>query len=114
MDLHSMLCEVLNAPFPDGYDHCYFEPPSNTQIFYPCIIYNYINDKDEYADNVIYRSFKRYKVTVIDADPDSKIPERMKSLPYCSSDRNYTSDGLKHFVYTLYHRGPRIKKEVEE
>lgn len=111
MPLHDMLCAVLGAPFPDGENHCYFEPPDNIEIKYPCIVYKYVNDLDDYADNLHYNSARRYTVTVIDDDPDSKIPARLKSIPYCSSDRNFTYDGLRHFVFTLYHNGPRIKEE---
>lgn len=112
--LHDILREVLGGPFPDKNDpwHCYFSPPDGKQINYPCIIYKYTNDYDDFADNIHYRSFKRYTITIIDEDPDSKIPKKLKDmLPYCSSDRNFAVDGLNHFVYTLLFSGPRIKEE---
>lgn len=109
--LHDILCGVLGAPFPDGESHVYFSPPDGMQLSYPCIIYSYSNDLDDFADNIHYRSFKRYSVTIIDEDPDSKIPERLIQLPYCSSDRNFNTEGLSHFVYTLFYSGPRIKEE---
>lgn len=104
--LHDILCEVL------GNNYCYFEPPSDMEMTYPCIRYNHTNDLDDFADNIHYRSSKRYTVTIIDYDPDSKIPVRLKKrLPYCTSDRNFASEGLSHFVYTLYYSGPRVKEE---
>lgn len=109
--LHSVLCQVLKAPFPDGEDHCYFEPPANKQIHYPCIVYKYENDEDDFADNIRYRTSKRYTVTIIDEDPDSEIPMRLKDrFPYCTSEgnRNFVVDGLRHFVYTLFYSGPRV------
>lgn len=109
--LHDILCWVLNAPFQDGENHCYFEPPADIEIRHPCIVYNYTNDLDTFADNIHYQRCKRYTVTVIDEDPDSKIPDRLIQLPYCTSDRNFAVDGLSHFVYTLYYNGPRIKEE---
>lgn len=111
--LHDILCELLPGPFPDNEgDHCYFEPPSGKDMKYPCFVYHYTNDDDDFADNIHYRRSKRYTVTVIDYDPDSKIPDRLKErLPYCTSDRSFTSDGLKYFVHTLYFSGPRIKEE---
>lgn len=109
--LHDILCGVLGAPFPDGEDHCYFEAPGEPGMKYPCIVYNYTNDDDDFADNIHYRSSKRYTVTIIDEDPDSKIPNRLKQLPYCTSDRNFAVKGLSHFVHTLYYNGPRIKEE---
>lgn len=112
--LHDILCGVLGAPFPDGEDHCYFQPPGNPEMKYPCIRYNYTNDLDVFADNIHYMSSKRYTVTIIDEDPDSEIPIRLKNtFSYCTSDRNFVVDGLNHFVYTLYYSGPRIKEENE-
>lgn len=112
--LHDILCnEILQAPFSDNEDHCYFQPPADLEMKYPCIRYNYTNDDDDFADNIHYRHSKRYTVTVIDEDPDSKIPDRLRTLPYCTSDRNFAVDGLNHFVYTLYFSGPRIKEECE-
>lgn len=111
--LHDILCEVLGSPFEDGEDHCYFEPPASVQMKYPCIRYSYSNDQDQFADNIHYRHSKRYIVTIMDFDPDSKIPDRLRELPYCSSDRNYAVDGLSHFVFTLFYNGPRIKEEED-
>lgn len=108
--LHDILCGVLEAPFPDGKNHCYFEPPDKLMMVYPCIRYSHVNDQDRYADNKHYTSSKRYTVTIIDRNPDSIYPERMKEIPYCSLDRVYSADGLSHFIYTLYYNGPRFKE----
>lgn len=109
--LHDILCGVLGGFFPDGDSHCYFQPPADIQIKYPCIVYEYSSDNDRFADNKHYIHFKRYTVTVIDEDPDSKIPMELKKLPYCASDRNFATEGLSHFVHTLYYNGPRIIEE---
>lgn len=110
--LHDILCEIIGAPFPGEDDHCYFEPPDGKDMNYPCIKYNYTNDQDVFADNIHYQRSKRYTVTIIDEDPDSEIPNKLiERFPYCSSDRNFDSDGLSHFVYTLFYSGPRIKEE---
>lgn len=113
--LHDLLCNVLPGPFPEKEgDHCYFQPPADIQLYYPCIIYNYANDLDIFADNQHYQHSKRYSVTIIDEDPDSQISNELIKLPYCSSDRNFVVDGLCHFVYTLYYNGPRIKEVKNE
>lgn len=109
--LHDILCEVLDNSLSDGKNRCYFEPPANVDMEYPCIVYKHNNDTSVFADNIHYQKFKRYSITVIDVDPDSKIPERLSGVLYCSSDRNFVVDGLHHFVYTLYYNGPRIKEE---
>lgn len=109
--LHDVLCEVLGSPFPDGSDHCYFSPPNNTDIKYPCIVYNYNNDLNIFADNVRYQNFKNYNIIVIDHDQDSKIQTKLIKLPYCTLDRIFTVKGLVHFVHALYYNGPRIKED---
>lgn len=111
--LHDILCRVLGAPFPDGEDHCYFQPPADVVMKYPCFVYNYTNDLDVFADNLHYQHSKRYTVTYITYDPDSDIYNRMSKIPYCTSDRNFAVKGLNHFVFTLYYSGPRLKEEKE-
>ncbi|MEG2624550.1 MAG: hypothetical protein RSC06_16790, partial [Clostridia bacterium] len=55
-----------------------------------------------YADNRVYRRKRRYVLTVIDKNPDSKIPDRMAELPMCALDRCYTADNLNHYTFTIY------------
>lgn len=83
-------------------NHVYFQPPSNIQMVYPCIVYkrDYINEK--HAGNEIYSRVKRYQIQVISRDPDSEIPEKVSKLPMCSFNRFYIADNLNHDVYTLY------------
>lgn len=115
--LHDVLREVINPnydPYEDDDERCYFNPPDNIQMSYPCIVYDHVNDLDEHADNIPYTSFKRYSITIMDQNPDSKIPTKLKeTLSYCELDRKYTYNGLNHFVYTLYFNGPRIKEDDE-
>lgn len=80
----------------------YFQPPASVEIEYPCFLYTLDDIDAKYADDSIYHHMKRYKVTIIDTDPDSVIHERMLSLPYCSFDRTYTANNLNHWVYILY------------
>lgn len=94
--LHEVLCDLL------GSRNCYFSPPASIYLDYPCIIYRKISIDTDNADNLKYKTMKRYSVTVIDEDPDSEIPDRVLQLPYCSSDRDYQTDGLNHSVFTLF------------
>ena len=71
--LHDILCEVLAAEI--AISSLLMEKDMN----YPCIVYNTNNDTD-FADNIHYRESKRYTVTIIDDDPDSRIPNRLKKL----------------------------------
>jgi hypothetical protein len=70
---------------------------------YPCIVYERDNAGTEFAGNLPYRITKRYRVTVIDRDPDSGIPAKVAMLPQCLFNRHFTTDGLHHDVYLLYY-----------
>lgn len=86
-----------------GNSNCYFTPPSSINMKYPCIKYELERIDSSFADNLPYKTAKKYIVTVIDIDPDSEIPEEMMKIPYCRFDRSYIADGLNHFVFTLYY-----------
>ena len=96
LDLQALLRDIL------GTDFVYFQPPTNVQLQYPCIIYERARMDIVHADNVPYRHTRRYKVTVIDRDPDSALVGSVAALPLCSHDAFYTADNLNHDVFTLY------------
>lgn len=83
-------------------DHVYFQPPTNTGMQYPCIVYSQDDAQTLFADNLPYRYTKRYQVMVIDSDPDSLIPDSVASLSMSQFDRHYTADNLHHFVFSVY------------
>jgi len=83
-------------------EHVYFQPPSNVQMQYPCIVYERDTTDTEFADNVPYRHTKRYQVTVIDLDPDSAIPDKIAALPSCRHERFFVANNLNHDVFNLY------------
>lgn len=93
--LHEKLCSIL------GTKNVYFRSPS-IGMKYPCIKYELIGDNTSFADNKRYIHSRRWKLTIMDEDPDSEIPERLQEvLSYCKFDRLYEVDGLNHFVFTL-------------
>lgn len=58
-----------------------------------------------HADDIRYFNKTRYTLTVIDEMEDSPIPAILmedKRLKYLSMDRSFVSDGMYHFVFTLY------------
>lgn len=83
-------------------DNVYFQPPTNVQLKYPCIIYNRDFADTKFADDQPYKHTLRYMVTIIDRDPDSVIPSKVASIPMCLFNRFYTADNLNHDVYNLY------------
>lgn len=85
-----------------GTRNVYFQPPSNLQMQYPCIIYKRDNAKTLFAGNNPYRFTKRYQVMVIGRDPDSTVPDEIAALPLCTFDRFYTADNLNHDVFTIF------------
>jgi hypothetical protein len=86
-----------------GSNHTYFQPPSGTQIKYPCIIYKLDGIYNDRADDINYRKNKRWQVTVIDKNPDSSIYEQLiDRFDHCSLDRTAVSDNLNHWYLTLF------------
>lgn len=81
----------------------YFQPPSSVKLVYPCIVYVLDGVGTKHADNKPYMSARRYKVTIIDKDPDSEIPDMLLNMPQCKLDRPYTADNLNHWVFSLYY-----------
>ncbi len=85
-----------------GSRNVYFQPPTNVQMQFPCIVYKRDSADTEFADNNSYRYTKRYQVTIIDRNPDSGIPDKVASLPLCSYDRFFTADNLNHDVFNIF------------
>ena len=80
----------------------YFQPPTNVQLKYPCIVYKRDFADTKFADNEPYAHKRRYMVTVIDQDPDSEIPGKIAALPMSLFNRFYTVDNLNHDVFSVY------------
>lgn len=93
LELHALLKTLV--------DNVYFQPPSSTVMQYPCIRYERTNIRSKTADNAPYLHVKEYTLTVIDANPDSQIPDAVSKLPQCIYDRPYKSDGLNHDVFNI-------------
>lgn len=96
--LHEILVNLL----PENEQFVYFQPKSNVTMQYPCIVYQRDYDDTKFANNSPYGHYKRYRLTVIDRDPDSEIPDKVKNLPLVSFDRFFVADGLNHDIYKIY------------
>ena len=97
LELHNILVTAL------GTSHVYFQPPATVKMTYPAIIYNRDNIHDRFANNKSYIRKYAYQVTVIDADPDSSIVEKVSLLPLARFERHFTSDNLNHDVFQIYY-----------
>lgn len=94
--LHSVLLEFA--------DNIYFQPPSNIQLVYPCIIYHKKEKDRKHGNNSTYIGKDKYRLTVIDRDPDSLIPDLLEdSLQYCKVVDHFTQDNLNHTILDLYY-----------
>src|SRR4051812_48153219 len=94
LELHSLLSEIA--------DHVYFQAPSNTQMQYPCILYEWDSEEKEFANNKGYLHTKRYQVTVVDQSPDSALADLVGELAMCTFDRTFKAENLNHYVYNLF------------
>lgn len=80
----------------------YFQPGPADKLQYPCIVYERDDASSKYANNGLYTHQQRYKVTLMDEDPDSSFYESLKNLPLSSFDRHFKTSGLNHDVFSIY------------
>lgn len=97
LELQTLLEAIL------GTQYVYFQPPANTQMQYPCIVYKRDNASTEFADDKPYRYEQRYQVTFIAQDPSLITPLKIAALPTCVNVRHFTVKNLNHDVFTLYY-----------
>lgn len=93
--LQNILEEIL------GSRNVYFQPPENIKMKYPAIVYSRSDIKNTYADDKAYKQNNTYQITIIDANPDSDIVNKISKLPMCRYDRNFKSENLNHDVFVI-------------
>lgn len=86
-----------------GSENVYFQPPSGTQLSYPCITYERDLIKTKFANNSPYNHADRYLVKIIERSLVDSAAEKIKTWPKCSFVRAYRADGLYHTIFNLYH-----------
>ena len=96
IDLHNILTAIPNVAA------VYYQPPINTKLVFPCIIYKRDGSYTDNANNNKYIFKKKYQITVVTRTPDETIADRVETLRYSSFDRHYVSDGLNHYIFTIY------------
>lgn len=97
LQLHEILCRIL------GSRNVYFQPPESVKMNYPAIVYSLADIDNDYADDGVYLSHRRYKITLIDKDPDSIFIDKLAALPGIKWNRPYQSDNLNHSVFNYYY-----------
>lgn len=94
-DLQAILETILGTP------NVYFQPPPGREMAYPCIVYKRDRSDTTFAGNRPYNHNLVYQLTVIDRNPDSDIPRRVRDLPQCLHVRNFARQDLNHDIFVL-------------
>lgn len=98
LGLQAKLEEIL------GSSNVYFQPPDDSRMIYPCLVFEINGDDRKAADNLAYSWMPRYQVTFIrPGDPDSPVIQKLVELPLCSFSRHFSTSGLNHDVFVIYH-----------
>lgn len=103
LELHDILCKVINITESDGDRHVYFDPPMSLKIKYPAIIYSRLKISKVYANDKVYNLRRAYNVVIVDKNPDNDYVKKLLELPYSEHDRHYVSDNLHHDAFTIYY-----------
>lgn len=85
-----------------GHNRVYFQPPENLNIGYPAIVFHLSKIEVDHASDAPYKGAKEYSVTLITKDPEPDVINEILKIPYSSLDTTYISDGMNHFVFTVY------------
>lgn len=94
LELHNEILKMI--------PNAYFQPPSNLQLKYPCIVYRKVPSWKEYGNNNIYIKKQGYQLTLIETNPDSPVADEIEEhFDYCSITQNYVVDSLHHTTINL-------------
>lgn len=98
----SQLQEILQEIM--GPNHkVYYQPPENLKLSYPCIVYERSNGLSQFADDIPYKTSKRYAVTLMCKTADNDLyVDKLMELPMCTFDREFKSEGIVHSVFNIY------------
>ena len=86
-----------------GSDQVYFQPPATVEMTYPAIVYKRQVIDTKSADDQLWGATIGYMVSVIDPNPDSKIPSKILELPLSRFNKHYTVNNLNHDVFSVYY-----------
>lgn len=84
-------------------DSVYFQPPATVALRYPAIVYSRSDIVNNFADNLVYNQYDRYKVITISRDPDDSIVRKISLMPTCRFETYYAKDGLNYNVFEIYY-----------
>lgn len=86
-----------------GIKNVWFQPPENTKLKYPAVIYKLSRLDIRHADNNPFSVKKRYNLIYITKNPDDPMLEKLAwAFPTISYNTSYVSDKLYHHSFELY------------
>ena len=95
-DVHEILTKLC--------DNVYYQPPSNIQLTYPCIIYRKTGVVDLKAGNTLFHRYTVYTLTLIDRNPDTTLIEEVeKHFPHTQQTQPYSIDNLHHQTLIIHY-----------
>lgn len=101
-DLQRELEDIL------GSKNVYYEPPASVKMKYPCIVYTLARLHNRSANNgPVYIRYDSYTVTYITRTQEitrteDSVCEKLLAMGGSAFDRDFTSDNLYHYVFTVY------------
>jgi hypothetical protein len=102
LELHEILCEIINITEPNGDRHVYFQPPESIKMKYPAIRYKLDDIDMKHANDRLYLRTPGYLMTLIDTKPNSKYVDLILNIPHCRFVNSYSADNLNHFTFHIY------------
>ena len=102
VELHEILCEIINITEPNGDRHVYFQPPESVKMKYPAIRYKLDDIDIKYASDRLYLKTPGYSIVLIDRKPNSEYVSKILEIPHCKFVNSYSADNLNHFVFHIY------------
>lgn len=82
----------------------WFKRPPDNKMTYPCIIYRVSRPNVLRANNRMYLKFQCWNVIYISQTPDvGIIRDMLEHFKYCDFDREYETDNLYHYSFTIYY-----------
>lgn len=100
MDRRIALHNLLKSSNPAS---CWFQPPDNTKLVYPAIVYKRKYGNINHADNRAYLYKPCYEIKVFDANPDSSFIQWMiDNVPGVRYVNHFTSNNLNVEVFEVY------------
>ena len=91
---------LLETLVPSG--NVYYQPPESLKLSCPCIIFGREALDTKFANDKPYSIYTKFKITVVDRDPDSPIVLAVAALPSCKFSRRYTANNLYHDGFNIY------------